>query len=132
VHNTALTQNTVLLFYSQVFCLGVLYHTPDPMGMLRKIHLSMKPGGQLIVDCMGIPDADFGHLGGDGTGKGAGNAPLCLMPRSRYTNMKGVWFLPTLQALLHWIARANFRDAKCFFAEPLSVEEQVVRAAIGM
>eukprot|EP00122_Pirum_gemmata_P013576 Pgem_evm1s12644 len=33
------------------FCLGVLYHTPDPIGMLRKIHKSMKQGGQLIVDC---------------------------------------------------------------------------------
>ncbi len=25
-----------------IFCLGVLYHTPDPIGMLKDIHLSMK------------------------------------------------------------------------------------------
>ncbi len=28
--------------FDVVFCLGVLYHTPDPIGMLRDIHTSMK------------------------------------------------------------------------------------------
>ena len=28
--------------FDVVFCLGVLYHTPDPIGMLRDIHSSMK------------------------------------------------------------------------------------------
>ena len=28
--------------FDVVFCLGVLYHTPDPIGMLKDIHKSMK------------------------------------------------------------------------------------------
>ena len=28
--------------FDVVFCLGVLYHTPDPMTMLKDIHKSMK------------------------------------------------------------------------------------------
>jgi tRNA (cmo5U34)-methyltransferase len=31
------------LVFDVVFCLGVLYHTPDPMTMLKDIHKSMKP-----------------------------------------------------------------------------------------
>lgn len=45
--------------FDVVFCLGVLYHTTDPVGMLRTIWKSMTPNATLIVDCQGIPDHFF-------------------------------------------------------------------------
>ena len=97
-----------------VFCLGVLYHTPDPVGMLRELWGAMAKGAQLIVDCQGVADAP---------GPWAGQ-PLALVPAGRYANMGGVWFLPTLAALKNWLRRASFAEVECFYAEPLSTEEQ--------
>eukprot|EP00121_Abeoforma_whisleri_P000896 Awhi_evm1s796 len=95
--------------FDVVFCLGVLYHTPDPVGMLRTIHKSMKRGSEIIIDCQGIPGDD---------------QPICLFPRKRYANMTGVYFFPNLPALQNWLARANFINQQVIFAEPLSTEEQ--------
>jgi tRNA (mo5U34)-methyltransferase len=94
--------------FDVVFCLGVLYHTPDPIGMLRTIWQSMKQGGVLIVDCQGI----------------AGEEPIALLPKKRYCNGKGYWFLPTLTTLKTWLARSGFQNVECFFDEPLTSEEQ--------
>ena len=94
--------------YDTVFCLGVLYHTTDPIGMLRKIWQSMKPNGQLIVDCQGI----------------AGDDAVALFPKGKYSNAKGIWFLPTVTTLKNWLVRSNFAKIEVFFSEPLSTEEQ--------
>ena len=97
--------------FDVMFCLGVLYHTPDPIGMLRQLWNAMAPGGTLIVDCQGIAD-DF-----DGQ-------PVALFPSGRYANCTGMWFLPTLGALKHWLKRSCFNKIECFYAESLSTEEQ--------
>ncbi len=94
--------------YDTVFCLGVLYHTPNPIWMLRNIWKSMKPNGQLIVDCQGIP----------------GDDDVALFPKDKYANAKGMWFLPTVTTLTHWLSRTNFVKISVFYSEPLSIEEQ--------
>mmetsp|Transcript_13541 Transcript_13541/g.19372 ORF Transcript_13541/g.19372 Transcript_13541/m.19372 type:complete len:743 (+) Transcript_13541:190-2418(+) len=94
--------------FDVVFCLGLLYHTPDPMGMLKDIKKSMKNGSTLVVDCQGIPGED----------------DIALFPKRRYANMKGVYFLPTLNALKNWLKRSNFVDIEVIFSEILSVDEQ--------
>jgi len=58
------------------------------------------------------------------TAGSAGSQPLALVPRGKYANAGGMWFLPNRRALVHWLERANFRDVKVFYAEKLSVEEQ--------
>ena len=45
---------------------------------MRKIHASLRTGGELIIDCQGIP----------------GDDPVALMPRNRYTQAQGIWWLP--------------------------------------
>ena len=62
----------------------------------------------MIVDCQGIPGEDH----------------IALFPRKRYTNMGGVYFLPTLNTLTNWLQRANFRNIEVIFNEELSTEEQ--------
>ena len=95
-------------FFDTVFCLGILYHHTDPVGLLRKIYRSLKPGGELIIDCQGIPGED----------------PHALVPSGRYARARGIWFLPTLSCLKNWLKRAQFRDIQCFYGQPLSTEEQ--------
>ena len=69
---------------------------------------ALAPKGEIVVDCQGIP----------------GELPVALTPRKRYAKARGIWFLPTQSCLENWMARAGFTQIRCFFAEPLSVEEQ--------
>lgn len=94
--------------FDTLFCLGILYHHTDPIGLLRKLHDALAPGGEIIVDCQGIP----------------GDQPVALTPRKRYAQARGIWFLPTQSCLETWMARAGFSNIHCFFAEPLSTQEQ--------
>ena len=95
-------------FFDTVFCLGILYHHTDPVGLLRKIYESLRPGGELIIDCQGIPGSDS----------------YALVPAGRYARARGIWFLPTLSCLKNWLKRARFREVECFYGQPLSTEEQ--------
>ena len=95
-------------FFDRVFCLGILYHHSDPVGILKKIHSSLRTGGELYIDCQGIP----------------GEEPYILVPEQRYAQARGVWNLPTLSALKIWLKRTNFRDIKCIYSQPLRSDEQ--------
>ena len=95
-------------FFDTIFCLGILYHHTDPIGLLRKMREALAPKGEISIDCQGIP----------------GDLPVALTPQKRYAQARGIWFLPTQSCLENWIGRAGFSDINCFFAEPLSVEEQ--------
>ena len=95
-------------FFDTIFCLGILYHHTDPIGLLRKMREALAPKGEIIIDCQGIP----------------GDLPVALTPQKRYAQARGIWFLPTQSCLENWIGRAGFSDFNCFFAAPLSVEEQ--------
>ncbi len=95
-------------FFDTVLCLGILYHHPDPIGILRKMLTSLKPGGQLIVESAGIP----------------GNTSMALFPEKRYAKVPGTWFVPTLPCLVNWIHRAGFREVTSFGSIQLNTEEQ--------
>lgn len=95
-------------FFDTIFCMGVLYHHPDPIGLLRGIWSSLRPGGQIIVECQGI----------------VGEGSTALMPRKRYGRARGFWFLPTRSCLETWMARSGFQNIECFYDEPLSTQEQ--------
>jgi tRNA (mo5U34)-methyltransferase len=72
------------------------------------MHQALAPGGELVVDCQGIP----------------GEMPVALTPKKRYAKAKGIWFLPTQTCLEHWIRRAGFQNIRMVFAAPLTVTEQ--------
>jgi tRNA (mo5U34)-methyltransferase len=95
-------------FFDSVFCLGILYHHANPIDILRKIRSSLKPGGELIVDCQGI----------------FGSESIALMPKTRYAGAKGVWWVPTESCLVNWLNRAMFREIQVFYSDKLSPEEQ--------
>lgn len=94
--------------FDMIFCMGILYHHRDPIGILRNIHQSLNTGGEVLVDCQGIE----------------GNKSYCLFVEKKYTNANGFWFLPTLSALENWLKRSGFRDIKTIYNEYLSTDEQ--------
>lgn len=94
--------------FDSIFCLGILYHHTDPVGLLRSMKTALKKGGQLLIDCQGI----------------AGEEEIALMPKNRYTGARGFWFLPTLSCLKNMISRAGFNHSELIFAEKLGTEEQ--------
>lgn len=95
-------------FFNTIFCLGILYHHTDPIGLLRKLYDSLDKGGEIFIDCQGIP----------------GDEPIALMPKNKYTSARGFWWLPTKACLIHWLSRTQFRDIEIIFEEPLSLDEQ--------
>lgn len=95
-------------FFDTIFCLGILYHHTDPIGLLHKMRHALAPQGELIIDCQGIP----------------GDLPVALTPKKRYAQARGIWFLPTQSCLENWLSRAGFTQIDCFFAAPLSIQEQ--------
>ena len=95
-------------FFDTVFCMGILYHHPNPIQLLQGIHTCMKPGGQLLIESQGI----------------AGEEAVALFPQKRYAKVPGTWFVPTATCLQHWLQRSGFREIEMIYAAPLTVEEQ--------
>ncbi len=95
-------------FFDIIFCLGILYHHTDPIGLLRKMYTALKPGSHLIIDCQGIASEDS----------------VALVPDGPYAGSRGMWFLPSLACLLTWLRRSGFHNSTCFYQAPLSTEEQ--------
>ncbi len=94
--------------FDTIFCMGILYHHTDPIGLLRKMKKALKPKGRLVIDCQGI----------------AGSESISLTPSGRYAGASGVWYLPTMTALQNWVKRAGFSQQNAFYSEALSSEEQ--------
>jgi tRNA (mo5U34)-methyltransferase len=91
-----------------IFSMGILYHHPDPIGQLKLLKQALKPGGQLILEGMGIDHPD----------------PICLFPEMRYAKAPGVWFLPSASCMLHWVKRAGFQNIQLIDSRATTPEEQ--------
>ena len=79
-----------------LFCLGVLYHRADPIGMLKSLFKGLNKGGELILDTFMID----------------GDEDVCLTPRDRYSKMRNIYFIPTVSALKNWCYRAGFYEVE--------------------
>lgn len=95
-------------FFDVVFCMGIVYHHENPIGLLKGILQSMRKGGTLIMESMGIP----------------GDASMALFPEKRYAKVPGTWFVPTLPCLLNWMHRAGFREVQAVHSLQLTTSEQ--------
>ena len=95
-------------FFDTVLCMGVLYHRSDPIAALKAIKKSLKPGGQLIVECQAIE----------------GEGPYALFPRNRYAKARNVFFVPTADCIVAWLTRVGFKDIEVFSSEKLNITEQ--------
>ncbi len=94
--------------FDTVFSMGVLYHRKSPIDHLYQLRGALRSGGELILETLVIEG-----------GRGA-----VLMPETRYAKMRNVWFIPSVEELMHWLQRCGFRDVRCLDQSVTSVEEQ--------
>jgi len=82
--------------FDTLFCLGVLYHRADPVGMLKSLFKGLNRGGELILDTFMID----------------GEEEMCLTPKERYSKIPNIYFVPTVNALKNWCYRAGFETVE--------------------
>lgn len=95
-------------FFDAVFCMGVIYHRPDPIGMLRDLRQCLQPGGLLVLESQAIP----------------GDAHLALFPEERYAKARNVYFVPTAGCLANWVRRAGFAEVEVCSSVKVTAGEQ--------
>ena len=80
--------------FDTAFSMGVLYHVRSPLDHLAALHGCLRPGGELVLETLFVE----------------GNEGYSLMPKSRYAQMRNVWFIPSIATLEVWLARCGFAD----------------------
>jgi len=94
--------------FDTIFCMGILYHHSDPVGILKLCFQALKPGGTLVLETMGI----------------SSKISEAILPEKRYANMKNIWFVPSAKMIELWLQRSGFKEVKLIYNERLTTEEQ--------
>ncbi len=94
--------------FDVIFSMGIIYHHRHPLEQLINIREALKPGGQAIIETIGIP----------------GKESYALFPEDRYAKMRNVFFVPTLSCFINWLKKAKLIDVEVISATPLTFEEQ--------
>jgi tRNA (mo5U34)-methyltransferase len=94
--------------FDTIFCMGILYHTRDPLGMLARLRRLLVSGGELVLETLVI--------------EGPEHHSLC--PPDRYAKMANVWFIPGVQVLTHWLERCGFGKIRCIDTTATTTAEQ--------
>lgn len=97
-----------LMLFDTVFSMGVFYHRRSPMDHLLELKACLRPGGELVLETLIID----------------GPAEKVLVPKARYAQMRNVWFIPTIDTLLLWLARCEFKNARLVDVTPTTTAEQ--------
>lgn len=94
--------------FDTVFSMGVLYHRRSPIDFLAQLKQQLRPGGELVLETLVIE----------------GDEQAVLVPTDRYAKMRNVWFIPSTAALLLWLQRVGFKEAKVVDLSVTSLDEQ--------
>lgn len=94
--------------FDTIFLMGILYHHPSPIAILREALAALKPSGTLIVESQIIPGED----------------PVALFPDGRYGKVPGTYFVPTASCLRNWLVRAGGEEVELIFSHPMDNKEQ--------
>ncbi len=101
-----------LEFYSEkfdiIFCLGVLYHRSDPVSMLKQLFKGLDKKGEVILDTFYINGED----------------EVCLCPKSSYSKIPNIYFVPTINALKNWCLKAGFDSFEVLETSKTDANEQ--------
>lgn len=82
--------------FDVIFLMGVIYHRPNPLTVLREVREALAPGGTLVMESLTIP----------------GEEPVALTPAATYAKAPGVYFVPTATCLGNWLQRAGFKKVE--------------------
>ncbi len=94
--------------FDVIFLMGVIYHRPSPLIVLREVREALKPGGVLLLESLALP----------------GEEPMALTPATTYAKAPGVYFVPTAACLGNWLQRAGFKEIAIVSRQPMDPEEQ--------
>ncbi len=94
--------------FDTIFCLGVLYHRSDPVGMLKSLYKGLDNVGEVILDTFYIE----------------GDNEMCLCPESSYSKIPNIYFVPTIKALKNWCLRAGFDSFEVLETSATNSNEQ--------
>ncbi len=94
--------------FDSVFSMGVLYHRRSPIDHLLELKDTLRAGGELILETL-IVDGGLGET---------------MLPEARYAKMRNVWFLPSCETLVSWMARCGFKNIRVVDINQTSIEEQ--------
>jgi tRNA (mo5U34)-methyltransferase len=94
--------------FDTVFSMGVLYHRPDPLLFLKQLKSQLVKNGQLVLETLVIE----------------GNENTVLMPKDRYAQMRNVYFLPSIAAMILWLEKVGFKDVQVIDDNVTSLQEQ--------
>ena len=97
-----------LQVFDTVFSMGVLYHRKSPIDHIMQLRGCLKPGGELILETLVIE----------------GDENQVLVPKGRYAKMRNVWFIPSCEAIVLWLARCGFKDIKIIDVCVTTIDEQ--------
>jgi tRNA (mo5U34)-methyltransferase len=94
--------------FDTIFCLGVLYHRSDPIETLKSLYKGLEKNGELLLDTFMID----------------GEEEVALCPKSRYSKIPNVYFVPTISCLKNWLERARFHDFEILQIKKTELNEQ--------
>jgi len=97
-----------LKIFDRVFMMGVLYHRKKPQHDLQQIRHWLKPDGQLLLETLVIPGDDLS----------------VLVPENRYAQMRNVWSIPTVAALIVQLEQAGYHNISVLDVSITTTEEQ--------
>ncbi|AKO45745.1 tRNA 5-methoxyuridine(34)/uridine 5-oxyacetic acid(34) synthase CmoB [[Haemophilus] ducreyi] len=103
-----LEQMQPLAAFDTVFSMGVLYHRKSPLDHLSQLKAQLVKGGELILETL-IIDGDINDV---------------LTPADRYAKMKNVYFIPSVAALINWLKKIGFKNARCVDQSVTTLAEQ--------
>ena len=95
-------------FFNLCLCMGVLYHSRNPLEVLFNIKHSLAKGGKVLIETIIWPgDDDF-----------------CFFNPDRYSRMKNVFFIPTTTALVSWLKKTGFKEIEIHRVDKTTTNEQ--------
>lgn len=94
--------------FDTVFSMGVLYHRRSPLEFLQQLKNQLRPGGELVLETLVVE----------------GDSNTVLVPGERYAKMRNVWFIPSCDALVHWMQRLGFSNVRVVDLNQTSLDEQ--------
>jgi len=94
--------------FDSVFSMGVLYHRRQPLKHLGQLRGLVRPGGQIVLETLILPD----------------RGENLLQPLGRYARMPNVHAVPSLKTLQNWIKQAGLPAAEVLDISKTSQAEQ--------
>lgn len=94
--------------FDTVFSMGILYHQRSPLDHLQTLRDTLKPGGELVLETLVIPE-EYSNL---------------LIPEKRYAQMRNVWCIPSCSTLASWLTECGFKNIRLIDVTTTTIQEQ--------